>query len=305
MPDSIFHSTPHLMKCAKDRSRITFPAYAQRKADGNRILIISENGKISPISSSGNLHTSLHKITNALHGLGDLVLDGELVFTDKQGKVLPRKASSGLGNKSIRQTITQEEADRAVITLWDTIPLEDYKKAYCPFATDFRFLTTEHLVEQLNVPFIKIIDKIVVGSWEDVEEFYQYMRSLGEEGIVVKNRGASWKAHRSPYHIKMKAEETADLRIVEMVEGTGKAKNMMGAIRCKNDEGTVDVWVGTGFDDKTRIDFWMEGGYIGKIVELKYNEVITSKTSDVKSLFLPVFVRLRPDKLDTNKLEDL
>jgi hypothetical protein len=35
---------------------------------------------------------------------------------------------------------------------------------------------------------------------------------------------------------------------------------------------------------------------LGKIAAVKYNEVITSKGKDTKSLFLPVFLEIREDK---------
>ena len=79
--------------------------------------------------------------------------------------------------------------------------------------------------------------------------------------------------------------------------------------------GAVTTNLGIYNDLELKIDlydnvlFYNNGGepfeLIDKIVEVKYNEVISKKTSDVKSLFLPVFVDVRFDKDIANTLKEL
>lgn len=75
---------------------------------------------------------------------------------------------------------------------------------------------------------------------------------------------------------------------------------MLGALICATDDGKLVVNVGTGFTEEQR-DF-SNVPDIDSIVEVKYNVVIGKKDSDVKSLFLPVYVGLRTDKTTTNTL---
>ena len=66
--------------------------------------------------------------------------------------------------------------------------------------------------------------------------------------------------------------------------------------------GKIKVSVGSGMTDKDRelpIDY-----YIGKVIELQYNELIQSKSKDTYSLFLPIFIEVR-EKKDYNSLEDV
>ncbi len=56
----------------------------------------------------------------------------------------------------------------------------------------------------------------------------------------------------------------------------------------------LEVGVGTGYNDQQRKDY--DKSYVGKICSVQYNEIITSRDRDTKSLFLPVFVEFRDDK---------
>jgi len=64
------------------------------------------------------------------------------------------------------------------------------------------------------------------------------------------------------------------------------------------------VNVGTGLSDEERQNFWVDG-LQGKIVEVAYNEKITSKGKDTASLFLPRFMGIRLDKNVANTLGEL
>ena len=78
---------------------------------------------------------------------------------------------------------------------------------------------------------------------------------------------------------------------------------MIGALVCESSCGKLKFNVGTGFNDKDR--GLNHGVYLGKIVEISYNEVISSRDRDTKSLFLPVFCSIRHDKNVANSLEEL
>ena len=45
--------------------------------------------------------------------------------------------------------------------------------------------------------------------------------------------------------------------------------------------------------------------FLGKIVEVKYNDIIKSKGKDEMSLFLPRFIKLRDDKDQANSIEEI
>jgi hypothetical protein len=78
--------------------------------------------------------------------------------------------------------------------------------------------------------------------------------------------------------------------------GSGKYSGKLGALECSNSDGSIYVSVGSGFSDEERdITDWH-----GKIVSVKYNEIIKSKGDKPDSLFLPIFVELRSDKVSAD-----
>jgi hypothetical protein len=61
--------------------------------------------------------------------------------------------------------------------------------------------------------------------------------------------------------------------------------------------------VGTGFDDEQRKEYWSNRNSLkGNIVAVQYNAKIKSKSNDLGSLFLPVFVEMRDDKDEADNL---
>jgi DNA ligase-1 len=103
--------------------------------------------------------------------------------------------------------------------------------------------------------------------------------------------------------VKLKAEESADLICVGVEKGAGKYANMIGNLICETSDGLLNTGVGTGLKDEDRSKDPSE--FIGKIIEVAYNEVISSKGRDTKSLFLPVYKQIRFDKNVANSLKEL
>jgi ATP-dependent DNA ligase len=101
---------------------------------------------------------------------------------------------------------------------------------------------------------------------------------------------------------KMKQIEDADLIVVGWEEGTGKNIGKLGALVCETAEGKVKVNVGTGFSDEERL---ITDDYVGKVITVQYNQLITDKKTGDYSLFLPRFIEVRNDKSVANKFGDL
>jgi DNA ligase-1 len=135
-------------------------------------------------------------------------------------------------------------------------------------------------------------------------EDYAIKRKAGKEGTIVKNINHMWVPKRSNELCKLKAIETADLMVVDVIEGTGKYVGMVGALKCKTEDGLLEVNVGSGFSDAERKEFF-RFGMINSVIEVLYNEVIKSKGKDKASLFLPRFECVRFDKTVANTLGEL
>lgn len=108
-----------------------------------------------------------------------------------------------------------------------------------------------------------------------VQDMLTDVLSLGYEGLVLRQRD-TW--------YKVKPEETYDVVIIGIQEGTGRNKGRLGALL------TTMGKVGTGFTDKDREELYTES-VIGETVEVSCMEV-----TDAGKFRHPRFVRMRWDK---------
>ena len=125
----------------KAMENIKYPCYVQKKEDGARCLaFLKHDGTVELFSANGKRYTGLDYLESALRNTlnelsldgiqlmdCDFVLDGELLVMSNlmHGTVLPRKAGNGILNKSIRGTITKNEADMVHFVMWDIIPIDE------------------------------------------------------------------------------------------------------------------------------------------------------------------------------------
>lgn len=295
-----FLPTFDVMLAHKDISGITYPAYAQIKSDGCRCHVyfdgnagvaMTRNGKL--IELHGVLNNDLKRICDA----GDTI-DGELVCF-KDGKMLDRKTSNGVINKAVKGTITKEEAELIHFLCWDLV---DFTST---ISYDTRISELNSRCSQLSLDSkIKVLPTHVVSSKDDVQDFFEECVAAGEEGCMVKNMKSLWVPKRSKDIGKVKSEEVADLKVVALEEGTGKNVGKLGAMVCETSDGLLQVNVGTGFSDSDR-DQLFDDKMIGRIIEVKYNQLITSKSKNTASLFLPRFLSVRFDKTIANTIGEL
>ena len=127
---------PNMMKCEpankKSLAEAKYPALLQVKSDGMRLMahvVDSEvvemytfNGTRFMINNQ-DLLDDLTIIANRL-GIDDVWLDGELLFIDESGKIMPRKKGNGLANSILKKTAKPSVHKRARISLFLLIQQE-------------------------------------------------------------------------------------------------------------------------------------------------------------------------------------
>ena len=229
----------------------------------------------------------------------NLVYDGELLVK-KNGKILSRKEGNGILNKAVKGTISKEEAENVIVRLWDVVSEEQFYKKFAEFTMVDRFYALKIHHSNARKQFkemhkIDIIQTYTVKSEEELLELLETVIADGKEGLVFKNLDAPWEAKRSNNWIKLKAEHDIELEITAWIEGEGKYKGMLGALTGYNEDENIEVNVGSGFSDAQRKEYTPENT-IGKIMTVKYNEVIKAKKKERASLFLGRFIEIREDK---------
>jgi len=291
---------------------IVYPAYSQNKADGMRANVFYETSKsgtpvITIRGRSGRVVDLRGHFDDAFIVLGsrqsnNIVFDGELVVLEKDlVTVMPRKTGNGILNKAIKGTISDEEASRVRMRLWDTIPYDDFKAEKCKIPYSTRFNTTIALCGTdtfANTKYEMIQYRIVHGLSEALDAYSDALAN-GEEGIMLKNMKALWENKRSPNLVKFKAEKECELEVIGYNPGSvgTKLEGKLGSLICASSDRVVEVSI-SGFSDELREDIFNNiQNWIGMIVTVKYNEVIEDRNRPgVYSLFLPRFVELRLDK---------
>lgn len=300
-------------KNEKTIAKIEFPAISQLKEDGMRVNAIVKEGKVEYRSRQGSFIEFETNMSNEFLTLATamgrvetgIVFDGELLCAEKDGKHLDRKIGNGIINKAIKGTITQEESALIVAHLWDAIPYEAFIQGFDITGYQQRWTTLYETFSRITAQQIALVESRVVNNIEEAYAHYEELRKTGMEGTILKNLDSPWENKRSTHQIKLKAELTATLQVIDWQEGTGKYAGMMGALLCKTSDNKLVVSVGSGFSDEQRKTLTKENT-VGTCIEILYNSVITSKDGKtMPSLFLPRFVEIRTDKMIADTFDHL
>lgn len=274
--------------------------WAELKEDGGRLLVTVEtDGTVIYKSRAGNVLNLYGVFDKQLSKYQGMVFDGELVIVNPDGKP-DRKKGNGFYTKAVRGTITEAEAKQFTYKLWDAISLAEYEAGIGEETYSERraFIEKQKFARnmgQVNGEYVKTIAECMV--------FYRNRRAEGQEGAIIKVANAPWEDARSKNYVKLKAVNDIDARCVGWERGEGKNANKIGNLICETEDGLVRFNVGTGLSDKDRERD--PNDFVGAILECTYNEVITAKGRDTKSLFLPVYKQIRLDKTKANTLGEL
>lgn len=307
----------------------------QAKLDGQFSYIIKANDTVTMLTRAGTAWTS-DTLKEDMLKCSDGVYIGEALIY-KDGKPLDRKTGNGMitsyikrestlgslqskidavlnsgryltgKNLKISEEIKQKEQEFAKIdtalhfVIWDSLTLQEFEEGLStrPY--------TERFGEAIKATFmtskLKPVPSYRVYSVKEAQAIADEYISEGGEGAIVKKLDTIWKDGTSKDMVKIKAVLDADLLCVDVEEGSGKYKGKVGALVLETSCGRLRVKVGTGLKDLDRakpFDY-----YVGKVIEIQYNEFIKSKSKSTDSLFLPRFVEVREDKNTATSYEEI
>lgn len=281
------------VQLAKDFHKIkpNFPYITQIKYDGVRVICVFNKGKLSIFSRNGKL-IYLPSFSDKNFGFSiNGVLDGEI--TIKDGLQKDRPALAGKINSSIKGTII-DDSD-FVINVFDFLTLDEFSSKFCRNYYTIRYNLAANFIKNLKDDRFIIAPYWVVANNKELQELYENIINKGHEGLMLKKELHYYSFKRSEAWLKLKPELEADLKCVDIVEGEGKYKNMIGALVCEGiTEGKfVRVKVGSGLSDLDRQLPFEE--YLNETIVVKYTHIIQNEVGDY-SLFAPRFVLIRYDK---------
>lgn len=297
----------------------------QAKLDGQFSYIIKANDTLTMLTRAGTVWTSDSLKEDMINCLEGVYIGEALIYKDV--KPLDRKTGNGLINKFIKRESTLEslqeklnkgnpkslkeletkrlefaEIDKNLhFVIWDSLTLQEFEQGLStrPY--------TERFGEAIKATFmaskLKPVASYRVYSMKEAQAIADEFISEGGEGAIIKKLDTIWKDGTSKDMIKIKVVLDADLLCIDVEEGSGKYKGKVGALVLETSCGRLRVKVGTGLNDLDRdkpFDY-----YIGKVIEIQYNEFIKSKSKNTDSLFLPRFVEVREDKNTATSYEEI
>lgn len=268
----------------KVMKNITFPAYSQLKSDGARCMsVVKFDGSVSFHSRNGKPFHGLDYIAEELSDSLCAVFDGELVVVDVNGEILPRQTGNGIINKASNGTISPEESKRVRYIVWDVITDDEFYGHSVPeMIYECRFNALERMTKEMER--VQLTESRVVNSLAEAKTHYFELLQKGEEGTILKNMKLLFNPKRSNEAIKFKEEHPVDLEIVDWYKGKPKTKfaDAVGGFTVRSSCGMIESNVGSGLTDALRfVD--NPDDYIGKIVEIKYNQRSITEGSETES----------------------
>lgn len=312
-PDTVWQE-PY-MRCSTEKKieKIVYPAFAQQKADGMfDNLKIYKTGEMDFISRNGKIIHQLDQLKELLQKripkkFWGLVIHGELEIKI-DGKILDRQTGNGILNSCLSNTADQRLADCVVLKIWDAVPMKAYNAHSFDLEYTKRYKRCKKIVKLVKHESFACIRTKIVNSHAEAKEFYKLIRSLGGEGVILKNFNMKWKFHTSTDAIKMKNVSEGEFRITSLKKGKPGTKweNYVGSIECASECGKVQFSVG-GLTDAEHLRDWDEWlTELGSVCSCEFDGLIKDKSrKGIWSLYLPRNLVLRPDRTSADTLEML
>lgn len=286
----------------------TFPVAVEPKLDGLRVIGLVRGAECKFFSRTGrhfpaldHLGPALVAVTKAAH---DTAKAGRSEFASLFGAgseptlAIDAEVISGSFNKTTGDVRRKDEAaSDAVLHIFDAVPFafmtDETRKSWNKFFS-FRRLFVDFLTAHaVSYPTIRPTAMHIAFSHEEVQHLYETHRRAGLEGAMVKPLDGLYSKTRSFAWLKLKAQETEDLKVVAAFEGEGRYEGSLGGLIV--DRAGVEVRVGGGFSDAQREEIWRQwrenpGSIAGSLIEVEFQET----TAD-GSLRHPRFVGWRFD----------
>jgi DNA ligase 1 len=282
---------------AKHEKKMVGKKQIEIKLDGVRVITIIQGNKVEMFSRNGKqFHNFGHIIAELEEVIKDypvpypLVLDGEVMSSDFQDLM-----------KQVHRKDGKQTTD-AVLHLFDTIPLGNFKNGKWDKPQSFRSSITKHWVEEHS----DVLKHVQALDWETVDldttegqsrftELNKQAVEGGYEGVMIKDVDAPYECKRTHAWLKAKPFIEVTLEVKDVEEGTGRNEGRLGALVCagEDDGRMVQVNCGSGFSDSDRDNFWSSrSSLIGQLVEVRA-DAITQNQDGTYSLRFPRFKTFR------------
>lgn len=287
-------------------TKTKWPCIVTEKLDGIRRIIVKEHDEVHCYSRSGHEDIGLVDILADMKYLPDnTVYDGELLaegnFADC---IAQRQATNSIANSGgIRVGLT--------FNVFDMIPIDEFRRGKSEKNAKLRktLLAATLMDESLKIiepekyfsliqafgihtelKFIRPVPILgLVKSMDEVDPIVSEIWKRNGEGVMLNTVEGLYEIKRSNNLLKVKHTEEHVLKVIDVLEGTGKFEDSLGALIV--DYNGTRLGVGSGFTDQQRHAIWDNpDAYIGKSIEIDTFGESTNMLGE-KSLNCPIFKR--------------
>lgn len=270
------------------------------KMDGIRCICIHNmDGSVQFFTRQGQPIKGLVDLEQEAKNFPEgVVIDGELLLENPTGL-----ESKDLYRKTVKIVNSDSPNKRSIyFNAFDMLSLKEFQDGQSNVPTSTRKEVLEKLLTTIkgfkwfiNTPILyKGTDQSKIHYWLDK------ITSEGGEGVMINISNAPYQCKRTKYLLKCKKFNTADVRVLDIEEGTGSNKGKLGAVKIEfigPDGKTHTCKVGSGFEQPERDYFWKHPeDILGKIIQIKYFEISNNQLNDDYSLRFPTFEEVRFDK---------
>lgn len=260
------------------------------KLDGNRLVAIKENDKVTFKTRQGKLMEGLTQLEEEFKDIPNgIVLDGELIL--KNDKKLP---SDELFRETMKVARKKGEKRNLEFHVFDCIELDGFNKGYDPTPCIERKQKVSNLIK--NKKWLIEVPALYIGKDTNmITKLLDEAISNNQEGIMINIANSGYSCKRSKDILKVKRMTSYDLRIVGFEEGSGNFKSMLGAALVDL-RGENIVGVGSGWTIEDRQEIWRnQDKYLGRILEVQFFEESVDSKTGLPSLRFPVAKCIREE----------
>ena len=255
-----------LAKAFKDRKgKVKYPVGVQIKFNGVRCIAT----RFGLFSRKGEKWISVPHIWESLKSFfevyPDAILDGELFNEDLREKLnelvsLVRKKKPTTNDLAESEKIVRYY----VYDMYDATV--DQSAVYLDRAKEIPKLLKDN-------PYYCEVETKIAQNEQEVMDIYNDIISTGHEGAIIRDLTMPYENKRSAALLKVKPEDSDEMEIISVMEGTGNWAGKAKTLTMKMDDGKTFDATFKGTMEQA-IKFLKESNsWIGKRVTIKYNGI--------------------------------
>ena len=229
---------------------------AEWKWDGIRAQWIQRQGEVFIWSRGEELVTDKYPELNSPVEAPDVVLDGELLAFD-EGQPLPFNAlQRRIGQKRITAKLRREVP--VILRVYDLLEWKGEDWRATPYGERRRQLESWLAEQPVDSPFM-LSENVSFSNWPELAEQREASRSIGSEGLMLKQWGSPYKTGRKKGDWwKWKVDPfTMDAVLIYAQQGHGRRSNLFTdyTFAVWNDDQTELITVTKAYSGLTDAEF--------------------------------------------------